>query len=179
MTTLDNYRAMLSVNKHRLDDELEIQPDIMMRIASEVVTANGRMIEAKDDLGRIEGKLSEEIKEEDPKLSLPAIAAKVGRHSDRLRAWQVFQETRTTYERWNHLLDAWKQKGYAIKTLADLYAAQYFSTNSTTSPAANEVRDVQLRAEMRKAGNGFRVEPSPDAKAAPEPPPATRRRLVT
>lgn len=153
---LDQYRKMLQVNKNRLDDELEIQPDFMMRISSQVVTLNSRMIEHKDNLAQLEGRIAEEVKEGDPKLSLPVIDAKVKRDVNRIRSWQKLQACRAELEEWQGLLEAWKQKGYSIKTLADLYAAQYFSVDSTRISDRQQKRDEegsQMRGALRRASS--------------------------
>lgn len=172
MTTLDQYRTMLPVNKYRLDDELEIQPDIMMRIASSVTVANSRMLEAKDELAREEGELSENVKDEEPKATVTMIDSRVKRHARRIRAWQKFQDARQEYEQWNGLLEAWRQKGFSLKTLADLHAAQYFSVDSARAPRTRELSQDEARAKMRQAGQSFKVEEHQTSSTA-------RRRVLT
>lgn len=174
MADIDTYRKMLAVNKHRLDDELEIQPDVMMRIASEVTTRNGRQLEAKDDLARIEAELAEELREDEPKLTVAGIDGKVRRHRSRLDAWRKYQAARTDYEDWAAMLEAWRQRGYTLKTLADLYSAQYFSTDSVVVNERRRRREEQqdeARAEMRRASHTTLAREDPPA----EEPPRRRR----
>jgi len=147
--TADEVRNMLRVNKHRLDDELEIQPEIMQRIADRVVLMNSRMLECKDDLARVESRLTEDIKEDEPRLTVGQLDAKVKRHADRTRAWQKFQAARAEYEEWTSLLESWRQKGYSLKTLSELYAAQYFSVNYVDG--ARRVDTGASRAALREA----------------------------
>ncbi len=154
--SIDDYRRKLRVNKHTLDDELEEQPDIMDRISRKIVELNSKAQEAKDELAKTEGRIAEDVKESDPKLSLPVIDAKVKRSPDRVRAWQRFQNARAELEEWQGLLEAWKQKGYSIKTLADLYAANYFSVNSTTMSDRQKRRhddSGEARASLRRASS--------------------------
>ncbi len=66
-------------------------------------------------------------------MTVGAVDAKVKRDSGRIDKWEAYQRARATHEAWQGLLDAWRQKGFSIKTLADLYAAQYFSLSSTQS----------------------------------------------
>lgn len=173
--TLDQLRLMLPCNKNRLDDELELQPDMMMRIATRLTTMMSRMMEAKDELARVEGRLTEDLKEDDPKLTVAGLEARVKRHGDRTKAWTRFQEARHDLELWQGMLESWRQKGYSLKTLSELYSAQYFSVNSTMDPKRREREDRQdnARAEMREAGQrASSREPSRE-----EPRPSTRRRL--
>ena len=153
---LDQYRKMLHVNKNRLDDELEMQSDFMMRISSQVVALNSSFLEQKDLLAQLEGRIAEDVKEGDLKLSLSAIDAKVKRDANRIKSWQKLQACRAELEEWQGLLDAWKQKGYSIKTLSDLYAAQYFSVDSTRVSERQQKRDEegdQRRGAMRRASS--------------------------
>ena len=178
MTTLAQYKAMLYINRHRLDDELEIQADIMDRISTQVVILNSKMIEAKDDLAQTEGRLAEDVREDEPKLTVGMIEAKVKRDPTRLRAWQKYQAARADHEAWTGLLDAWRQKGYSIRTLADLYSAQYFTMSSTQLSDRQRRRNEETdegRASLRRAGHLDR-ELSP---AAELPKPEVPRRRVT
>jgi hypothetical protein len=160
MHTIEQFRAMLRVNKHRLDDELEIQGELMDRISTQVVIFNSKMIEAKAELARAEGLLGEEIREAEPKITVGALESKVQRDRNRVGLWQKYQQARATHEAWTGLLDAWRQKGYSIKTLADLYAAQYITLTSTQVSERQRARDENqddLRASMRKSGHSDRL----------------------
>lgn len=151
---LETFRSMLAVRKNHLDDELEIQAEVMDRINRQVVAANSRMLSAKDELARLEARLGDEIKDDEPKLSLPAIDGKVKRHRERLDLWKRFQDAREHLEEWQGLHEAWKQKGYSIKTASDLYSAGYFTINSTSSSPRHRERDAGhdgRRADMRRA----------------------------
>lgn len=177
MASIEQYRAMLCVNKHRLDDELEIQPEIMDHISTQVVIRNNRLIESKDDLARVEGRLSDDVRENEPKAGVAFIEARVRRDPERIQAWQRYQSARADYESWQGLLDAWKQKGYSIKTLADLYSANYFSLNSTQISDRQRRREQEgdeNRAALRRASHGLRT-----INAAEEIKTTIRRRKVT
>lgn len=179
LADLQTYRKMLYVHRHRLDDELEIQADIMERISAQTVIQNSRALEAKDQLSRIEARLVEDAKDDDPKLSNPMAEARVRRDPERIKAWQVYQAARAEHEAWQGLLDAWKQRGYAIKTLADLYAANYYSPSSTVRKESEVQKADDLRAQMRAArqrgANYAEADAEPEAEA---PRRTTRRTLV-
>lgn len=168
MQTYEQYRAMLKVSKHHLDDELEIHAEVMEQLTTEVALRNTLMIRAKDDLAREEGKLAEDIKEDEPKLSIGAIDAKVKRDPYRVKSWTHYQNAREGHEKWVGLLEAWRQKGFTMKNLSDLYSAQYFALNSTSArPERDQAHQDQLRERMRGAGRA-------EAQEAPK----TRRRVV-
>lgn len=146
--TLETFKAMLFVDKHGLDDALEVQAELMDRISTEVVRSNTLALDAKDSLLRVEAKLMEQVREEEGKISAAAAEAWAKRRPERIRAWDAYQGCREEHEAWQGLLDAWRQRGYSIKTLADLYAANYFTPTSTHSihdPAPRQ------RAAIREA----------------------------
>ena len=172
MLKYEHYMTMLPLHKHRLDDDLEIQPQLMEQIASSVVVTNSRMLEAKESLAQLEGRLLTDLKDDDPKLTVAMIDASIRRDPQRTQKWMKYQEARATHEKWVGLLDAWKQRGYSIKTLADLYSAQYFSLDHhqarpkhpgrpDNSPDAQD----QARAAMRRS-------------STPDPEPIRRRTLT-
>ncbi len=147
--SIDKFKAMLPIIKHRLDDELEIQPDIMGRIATQVVIHNSRMLEAKEELSRVEARLLEDLKYEESKVTKDHAEAKIRRHPDRIRAWEKYQQARADHEDWSFLLDAWKAKGFAISTLANLYHAQYYALDS--HHVDQKTRDRIARSDAGRA----------------------------
>lgn len=160
--TIDHVRNMLRTNKHRLDDELEIQPEMMQRIADHAVMAESRAMEAKDALARVEARIADDAKEDDPKLSLDLIAGKVRRHAERIRAWDKYVAANAEHGTWRSALESWRQKGFSLKTLADLHAAQYFSANSASSGSVARLREAEymgdraLITEVREERRGSR-----------------------
>ena len=173
MGTLDDittYRNMLRINKHRLDDELEVQPDILDRIGQRVTVMNSRALEAADELKRHEANAYFSIKDAD-KLSETAIKEKVRIAPARLQAWGRLQAARSELEEWQGLYEAWKQRGYSLKELVSLYSAQYF----TASPHSNVDRSERPAAPPR------RVYTEADRSRLPAEPPAevprSRRRV--
>jgi hypothetical protein len=151
---IKDYRGMLMISKHRLDDELEIQAEIQDRIATQKALANTKQLEAKDLLMRKEGRLAEDLRDDEPKLTVGAINAKVARDPERMKAWDHYQAMRAEHEAWEGLHEAWKSRGYNLKAMADLWQAGYWTSDSY-SPAGprgkQEDRQDQRRADMRKA----------------------------
>jgi hypothetical protein len=171
MPTIQQYRSMLVLNKHRLDDELEAQADVQERISREVVLLNSAMLAAKDKLARVEGRLGEELREDEPKLTVELRAAKVARDPARIASWEAYQSARAQHEEWSNLLEAWRQRGYSIKTLADLYGSQYFSLRSAVARSPQE-----RRSESRGDRNAQRALDSIKEAAPTDTPVRSRRR---
>jgi hypothetical protein len=180
--TYDQYRTMLPVLKHRLDDELEIQAQIMEQISSEVVRHNARLLELKQSLDKVEARLLAELKDDDPKMTVAMLESRIKRDPERTTAWQAYLNQLSEHGRWMGLQEAWRQKGFSIKTLADLYAAQYFQLSSHQArdrglglTPSDPAKQEQARTAIRLAGRP-QGEPKPDPEPAPIRP---RRRTMT
>lgn len=123
---LQSYRDRLRVNKHRLDDELEVQAETQERIADRLSEAEMTAARLKDELAKTEARLTEDYREE-VKSTKDTVEAKVRRHKDRVDAWERHQEAVGDAAKWGHLLDAWKGRGKDIQALARLFGDQYFA----------------------------------------------------
>lgn len=149
--SLHHYRALLPVNKHNLDDALEIQANTQEEISRELALANSKALEEKDRLAQIEGELADKIKDDDPSLSIPKVDAKVRRHRDRVAQFERWMRAREEHEQWLGMLDAWKARGYSIKTLAALYGEQYYAPRS--AGPSYQTDTTRSRSAMREAHN--------------------------
>lgn len=128
--SLEHYRRMLAIDKHSLDDELEQQSVIMDQISQKVLQLTSQMAKAKEDLLRLEARLLIEMHESYSKVTTAMVDAGIKRNRERQVAWEAYNDARAAYDEWDALRDAWKQRGFSIKTLADLYTSNYFSADS-------------------------------------------------
>jgi len=151
MPDIDFYKKKLRVNKHRLDDELEVQAQYQDEIADHVASLAFQAAWAKDEADRIEHRLIAEAKEDNAKLAVET-AKGYARANQSWKAARSYQhECQQDLERWQGLYDAWRQRGYSLKTLADLYAAQYFSVTTVHGQSGNTVeRARELVAQVRR-----------------------------
>lgn len=151
----DQYRAMLPTNKHRLDDELEMQAQVMEDISSEVVKQNQRVQTTKLSLDQVEARLAANIRDDEARITAAQVEGKVKRDPEWIKARQLYVNAVADHGQWVGLLEAWRQKGYSIKTLADLYAAQYFTISSHQARERStqvKPRDQsELRRDIRQA----------------------------
>lgn len=157
---IDYYRGRLKVSKHQLDDELEEHAELLDQIGQAVAATNTLAIEMKDKLGKVEGRVSDQMRDLHEKATVGAINSMVQRHPERVAAYERWVSAREDHEQWQSLHEAWKARGYGISTLSGLYANQYFALKSTSARVPSKRSYDEGRAAMRQA------EPAP------------RRRLV-
>ena len=159
----DQFRTMLHIHKHRLDDELEIQPQMNEAIATELAAAQRRTSEAKDRLSKHEADLRTDLWESSEKVTVAQVEAAVIRDRKRQELRKQFIECEEDQTRWQGLYEAWKQRGFAIKTLADLYSSQYFSPDSVQNLRRNRNDSISSQIEAHARMHGDRASTSPAA----------------
>lgn len=170
MSDLATFRDMLRINKHRLDDELEIQADVMDRISSRIAALNSQKDEAENDLKLCEAKLFRELKDNDEKITDKAADSAVKRDPERARAWTRANDAEALLRQWQGLYEAWKARGFSINKLCDLYAAQYFTKDS---------HSISSRSDRRRGEEAAREERRPyEGGTSRDEQPRTRRRMI-
>lgn len=161
------FRNMLRVNRHRLDDELEVQAEVMDRIAQNLTTMRSREIEMADELKRCEARIFADSKDGGATEKASEAASK--RHPERVRAWQKWQAARSECDEWKELYEAWKVKGFTLRDLGALYAAEYFTVDTLYRGDKAHTENTTKTQELLRAAS---------ANIKPTEPTNTRRRVV-
>jgi hypothetical protein len=149
MDDLDTFRAMLRVNKHRLDEELEVQAEIMGRISDRMAAVSAKSAEAEQDLKAIEARLFRQFKDDDQKLTDKAADSAIKRHQDRVRAFERSVHADKELAQWQGLYAAWKARGFSINSLCDLYLGQYYTKDSHSSKVDQRRSEESALQERR------------------------------
>lgn len=144
---LSEVRNMLRINRHRLDDELEVHAEVLDRVGQEVVRRNSRMIELKKKLEEVEARVTSDLKDADPKLTNPMAEREAKRNRDYTAAWEAYQRARHEHEEWESVQKAWYQRGFDLKALGELFGNQYFALDSIRGPYPSNTES--LRSGMR------------------------------
>lgn len=146
---INEFRALLKIDKHRLDEDLTYNSELQEQIGREVAKRNTVMLRAKRELDEAESAAFARLKRGDEKMTNPQAekAAKSDRHY--LLAWDAYQEARQAHEEWESLHKAWVTRSYDMKALGELFGAQYFALDSVKGEESN--RYTQARARLRSA----------------------------
>lgn len=157
--TIDQIQAMLTVDKHRLDEALVVQADVMFRISDNITDYAEQVAQLSDDLKQVEAAAFLEAKDQGQSDKLAEKTAKS--HPGRVKIGDQLAAAKRQHSRWSGLHEAWKARGYAIRELAALYAAQYFvvSPNSTPRPPAPARTDYTKGSVASTGAPRRRVEP--------------------
>ena len=176
---IDYFRGRLRVNRHRLDDELELQADHMDRIGREVAQATRAEADARRSFERAEATIIREAMQDDGKLSHAKASSDAKLHRDWEKPWTVYQNAKQTLLEWESVQKSWYQRGFDLTALGELFAHQYFVVDSlggkqeqaqTRSAQREATSSYFAQREERQAGRRARIDDGADA-------PIQRRRL--
>lgn len=169
--TLENINGHIRVNRHRLDEELELQGEFAFWIGRKVAQLDSKVESLADELKRTEARLNADARDRLDKPTEKEIDAWVRRRPDRIRAFEVLQIAKVEQGEWLAAQEGWKQRSYSLKGLATLYSSDYWAQRSTsiTGPKDDAVYGRELlrqasadRAEKRSAErSGFVEQPTP------------------
>lgn len=145
---LQQARNMLRINRHRLDDELEINAQVGEEIGREMAKRNSKQLDLKKSLDMVTAAEVARLKEDDPKLSNPAAEKEATRSREWRTAWNDYQAARHEHEEWEIVYKAWISRGFDLKALGELFAHQYFAMDSIRGPYPSKMDSI--RSSMRE-----------------------------
>jgi len=136
--TLDSAPDTLKINKNELDEELIEHSPTMQKIGEECVFAQSARDRAKDELERVEAEVYQEKKDayskKGTKEKAPtdyAIKAEVRSDSRVVKAYDVYRTAKMEASQWEIMQESFRQRGFMVNKLAELYIAQYYSKDSS------------------------------------------------
>lgn len=134
MTTTDELKAYLVIDKDALDEELMSQPQLFFTICEAVVDAMDRRDALKEELAVAEADLDNEIREaadkNDEKITNDAVKARVRSDSKRKKAYGAYSKVKAESDKLGALKEAFVQRSHMLKHLCELYVANYYEQNS-------------------------------------------------
>lgn len=141
----------LPIDKHHLDEELEIQAQLQYFISSKAAELSEELSSAKESLKLVEAGLVKEFAQRDTKMTVKQLDSAVQLSEAFLVASEEVRDIQKELDKAHGLLDAWRQKGFALKALADLSMTNYYAIDSTSvrKEQIKEVRNSRTRLNPR------------------------------
>lgn len=128
---LEEFRKMLVIDKHGLDDILTEQPDLIFQISEKVSALLAERDAAKlavaEEEAEAGNRLRAEAEASEKKITVAQVEAAVKLDENVTAAQQRFAKLVHACNRWNALKEAFFVRKDAINTLANLYANNYWS----------------------------------------------------
>ncbi len=143
--TIERLEPLLQIDENGLDEALISQPDAYYRVSRLLTLQISRRDAAKQLVEEAEAEADLEIRSRaqkaDQKITENEIKSKKILDEDVKHAESELLALNRSVGQLQALKEAFTQRGYALKSLADLYIANYYSTNSSNSMSSHEVRD--------------------------------------
>lgn len=154
---INQIRNMLRINRHRVDEELELQPEIAESIGRECARLSARVTSLADELKRIEGRRYLELREQGEKMTEKEIDHTVRRDRDRMAAFEKHTHAVHDLAEWEALRDAWTQRSYALSKIAELWSSEFSATMSRSVIGGDpEAQRTAMRQLLRQASDDQR-----------------------
>jgi len=161
MSRLDEFRRLLKFSRHRLDDELERNAETMEHVGRELAAAHADEAALKEKRDRALARALADLRDADNKLTVAAAEAEAKRSKVYTDASQDYQDAKQLAEEWDHLFSSWRQRGQDLRTMANLFGAQYFAIRDATAGGREPAESAALqRRPLHRFSGGATLEGS-------------------
>lgn len=126
----DELKSGLRIDKHNLDDELQRQAELYNKCGEALAYATSERDAAKEDLARTDAELYDNVAREDDKLSDTKIRSRVMLRPEHDEATDKYARSRLAVEKLTSMLEAYRQRSSMLRQLAEMYIANYYSSDS-------------------------------------------------
>lgn len=150
----DDLRKRLQIDKRDLDTEIAQNPEMFADAGDMTTDANSERDTAKEALDQMDAELyfkcKEDLEEEGGKPTETAIKMAVEMHMDHIKATDRYLDAKRKAEKLGVLKESFQMRSYALKDMAGLYVANYFTTDSVRRGPADEYRSKAVMDRHRE-----------------------------
>ncbi len=158
MTSFEDLKANLNIDKNCLDDEVIRQPVLFYTISELLTDAIAERDAAKEELSMTDADLDNEgrrvLTKADSKAKTTEAMFKnyVQTHQDHENAFKVWLDAKTKADKLLALKEAFQQRSYMLRDLVSLYSANYYEEASIKPSKTQEASQyASNRARMSNA----------------------------
>ncbi len=152
---LKEFEDALRIDKYDLDTELLSQADLFYRVAQQYAEAVSDKDAQYEFLKETDAKLNLLIREQfdgaGKKITEAQINATVLSHDEHKAVFQEWLGSKEAADSIGHLKEAFIQRSYMLRDLAQLYIAGYFSEKSVSADDSTSKEAVYKRRKGRLA----------------------------
>ncbi len=150
---LSELRAALRIDRYNLDENVERQPELFFEVAEAAALARSEQDLAKDSVDEVESRLDVHVRgkaeRKDERITEKEIKARIRQHPERASAMKNYLGLKLETERLDQLRDSFKQRGYMLRELVQLYLSSYYQDASASGSRAG-VRDARADDVQRR-----------------------------
>ena len=125
------FQALLRIDRHNLDEEVERQPALYYKVAAEEARMRSRFDASKNALEMIMANLDGEIRskalKKDEKITEAVVRAKVSQDKRCVQASEEQLKQKRRLDLLTALKDSFRQRSYMLRDLVELYTSGYYT----------------------------------------------------
>lgn len=144
--SIDQYKRMLRIDKHALDDMHQAQPELLFDVSEQLTLAISRRDTAKMELAQAEAEADKAIREEartaEKKITEKEVEAQVKMDDDVDAAQRTLLDLNQDVGILFGLKEAFVDRRNALDSITKLYMANYYDRKQQDRPSSGE-RDLR------------------------------------
>ncbi len=148
---MQHLEQSLQIDEYSLEEALQAQPDLFWRVSKKLAQLAAALDEAKAELAEIDANVDADIRglaeREERKITNPEVEATKLLDKQIQDAADKVRSLKRELGLWGALKEAYEQRSYSLKTLADLYCSNYYGASPEN---ANTRRMKQLDADITR-----------------------------
>lgn len=161
LVLLEQLEEAIKIDQDELDEALIQQPSLFYEVSRHLTILLSRRDEAKSNLQAAEARadigIRRKAREKEEKKNEAEIAAEKRLSTDVAKADRAHQRLVQTCGHFEALKQAFQQRGFVLKSLADLYVSNYFTQSSGGKERSGikEERAGQNKQNMARMRRGL------------------------
>lgn len=152
---IEDLEPGLAIDEHALEEALQQQPDLFYRVSKALALLISERDEAKMELQTVEAEIDMEIRREamdnDEKVTVGEVEARRRIHKKVVAANLRLIDFNKQVGQYSALKEAFQQRSYVLKSLSELYIANYYGDVQSSS-GTRHMRDATAEATREDIG---------------------------
>src|SRR5690348_14596091 len=132
MIDIEKHKALLAIDKSALDEEISTQPSLFYAVAEGFIEAAAERDACKEELTTVDAQLDGQVRmvlaSTEEKVTEAMVKNAVQTHKDHQAAFDTYMEAKTKADLFGAMKEAFAQRGYMLRDLAQLYVSSYYET---------------------------------------------------
>lgn len=155
MTTFADLEASLKIDKHNLDDDNLLSPQLMWEATKQLASARAALalaeLDVKTAVAELDKSLRDDLSEQGEKVSEAKVTRLIEANPAIRKTKITAIKVQETVDSWEGMVEALKQRSYSLKQIGELHIANYYSTESGGRQRA-ETTDRLADQNRKEAG---------------------------
>jgi len=131
---IKELKSLLVIDKAKLDDEVSRQPMLLFEVSEAYVQAAAERDACKEELTSIDANLDGDVRAKlsrsEDKVTEAMVKNAVQTHQKHQDAFDTYLTSKTKADELQALKEAFLQRGYMLRDLAQLFLASYYENTS-------------------------------------------------